>query len=631
MKLLLAALGSGTQTAIQPPNINGNSTSFVDGKINLATSGVYDVTVATATPMFFKVWGAGGGGSSASNSGGRGGYAEGFITLQPNTTYKVVVGGPGQTGNWNLGVAGGSPGGGGLCGRTNSGTAWRGSGGGYSGIFVGTETHANSLLIAGGGGGGADPANAAGGNGGGTTGGTGPQPANGGPGGGGTQTQGGAAGTTGANYSAGNTAGSALTGGKGATTLTTTYSGAGGGGGYYGGGGGGGNNTAGGNGGGGSGYLHPTLVTGGQLLRLVEAGGIVPNSLDQDYISPAGTQAAGTAVNTFAGSGLVVIKDGYLISDITASGLLQPNTTRVFTATTASPTVTWSSPNLYGGITLTSTGTITIPSGVSLGTITIVATNFTGQTFSKNFFVGANSAAYSDESDYNLTMTPASGVTLVSTEIPFSGVFSAYFSSTSGTVGSYGIIIDNAILALGTGDFCIELWAKSSATLNASAGLISASTIGGASGASGAGIARDIQWTGNSGVSTTVTSAIANHPFGWSHVAFVRSGTTLRTFVNGTQVASTTGTLRNLNSTKYAIAQRYSSGTFSGSQNWVWQGWMTNIRIVKGYSVYSGNFLAPTQPVAQSGALSAPAYPNTQNVDTTWPQSACVFLTNFRS
>jgi hypothetical protein len=616
MKLLLAALSSGTQGGIE---INGAPTSFVDGKINLATSGVYNLSAGTARPMFFKVWGAGGGSSGlgGSNSGGRGGYAEGFIQLQPNTTYKIVVGGPGQTGTTAGGAAGGSPGGGG------SAPGARGSGGGYSGVFLGTETHANSLLIAGGAGGGVGPNNTAGGNGGGTTGGSGPNNGFGSSGDGGTQTAGGL-GPGGAGGSSGIT-GSALTGAPGSGS-------GGGGGGYYGGGSGSAgafNTPAGGNGGGGSGYLHPTLVTGGQLLRLAEAGGAVPKSTDPDYISPAGTQAAGATQGTFAGSGLVVIKDGYLILDITASGPLQPDTTRVFTATTFSPTVTWSSPNLYGGITLTSTGTITIPSDVSTGIITIVATSFTALTFSKNFFIGALSAAYHDESNYNLTMTPASGVTLVSTERPFSDVFSAYFSSTTGTLGTYGIIIDNAVLALGTGDFCVELWAKSSATLNVNAGLISGTTLAAATG--GANIARDYQWTGTSNAPTSITSTIATHPFGWSHVAFVRSGTTLRTFVNGIQVGSTTGTIRNLLSTKYAIAQRYAGGSSSGSQNWVWQGWMTNIRIVKGYSVYSGNFAIPTQPLAQNGALSALAYPGTQNVDTTWPESACVFLTNFRN
>lgn len=389
MSLLALAMNSGTTIV---PTINGSTVNYTNGKISLSTAGVYDLTVAASTPIFFKVWGAGGGSSSASNSGGRGGYTEGFIQLQAGTTYKVVVGGPGQTGANNLGVAGGSPGGGGLCGRTNSSSSWRGSGGGYSGIFVSTETHANSLLIAGGGGGGADPANGGGGNGGGTTGGTGPNPFNGAAGGGGTQTAGGAGpcNLVGCStYPSGNTAGSALTGGKGATALTTNYSGAGGGGGYYGGGGGSGNNTAGGNGGGGSGYIHPTLVTQGQFIQVASVGGSVPNSSDADYISPAGTQAAGSTVNTFAGSGLVVLKDGYAINDITASDALSAGTTRSFTARTLSPTITWSSPNLYGGITLTSAGVITIPNNISTGTITITATNFRGQTFSKDFFVGA--------------------------------------------------------------------------------------------------------------------------------------------------------------------------------------------------------------------------------------------------
>ena len=392
MSLLALAMNSGTAIEVVP-NIDGNIVNYVDGKISLPTGGVYDLTVAYTTPIMFKIWGAGGGSSQSANSGGRGGYTEGLIWLQAGTTYKVVVGGPGQTGYGYTGatangVAGGSPGGGGLCGRSANGTAWRGSGGGYSGVFVGTETHANSLLIAGGGGGGAE----AGGNGGGTTGGTGPNSGNGAAGGGGTQTEGGTApcnllGCS--TYQSGNTAGSELTGGKGATTFTTFYTGGGGGGGYYGGGGGSGNNYAGGPGGGGSGYIHPTLVTHGQFQQVAAYGGDVPNSSDADYISPAGTQAAGTTQGTFAGSGLVVVKDGSLIHNITPSGDLLESSTRSFTASTLSPTVSWSSPNLYGGITLTTAGVITIPSNIISGTITITATNFRGQTFSKDFFVGA--------------------------------------------------------------------------------------------------------------------------------------------------------------------------------------------------------------------------------------------------
>lgn len=239
----------------------------------------------------------------------------------------------------------------------------------------------------------------------------------------------------------------------------------------------------------------------------------------------------------------------------------------------------------------------------------------------------AFTAAFKDESQYNLTMTPDSGVSLDSNERPFDGVYSGYFSSTAGTVGTYGVIINDAILALGTGNFCIELWAKSSNTLSTSAGLFSASTIGGAAGPA---IGRDQQWTGTNSTSVSVSAAIGTHPIPWSHIAFVRSGVTLRTYKNGVQIGTAGTSATNCTATKYAIAQRYASGTFGGSNAWVWQGWLTNIRIVKGYSVYSGNFSTPTAPVLQSGAASASAYPSTVNVDTTFPSSACVFLTNFR-
>jgi hypothetical protein len=241
---------------------------------------------------------------------------------------------------------------------------------------------------------------------------------------------------------------------------------------------------------------------------------------------------------------------------------------------------------------------------------------------------GAFVAAYRDESDYNLTMTPAAGVSIDSNERPFAGVYSGYFPSSAGAViGTYGIIINNAILALGTGDFCVELWAKSSTTVSTSAGLFSGSTIGGAAGVA---IGRDIHWTGNNSETVARVNVPINHPFGWSHIAFIRSGSTIRSYIDGTQIGATSGYLRNLTATKYAICHRYADGSFSSLNGAVWLGWLTNIRIVKGYSVYSGNFSAPTAPVLQSGALSASAYPSTTNVDTTFPRSACVFLTNFR-
>ena len=147
------------------------------------------------------------------------------------------IGGAGANGGVG-GFSGGGNGGGGF-GQGGGGHGEGGGGGGFTGLFEGSVTVGNAIIIAGGGGGGSnDPAG--GGAGGGLTGGDG---TNGGRAGkGGTQSAGGAGSGNGGNP------GGALQGGSGA---------AGGGGGYYGGGGGQtvGGCCADGAGGGGSSYI----------------------------------------------------------------------------------------------------------------------------------------------------------------------------------------------------------------------------------------------------------------------------------------------------------------------------------------------------------------------------------------
>jgi len=108
----------------------------------------------TTTKVIAKVWGAAGGAGTSywSTFGGPGGY--GTATINTNTlgsSFTVVVGQGGRTsagerstyGHVNLSTDGRPGGFGASC----------GDGGGLSGIFNGTSTHANSILIAGGGGG----------------------------------------------------------------------------------------------------------------------------------------------------------------------------------------------------------------------------------------------------------------------------------------------------------------------------------------------------------------------------------------------------------------------------------------------------------------------------------------------
>ena len=197
-----------------------NYDSFVPGRTYTLVSS--DILIARVNAA-----GAGGGGSSTrSIVGSRGGSSNGTFTFVKGQEYKLVIGSGGDI------TTAGLPGGG-------SGGSGRGGGGGYTGLFVGSVSHANAIIIGGGGGGSTgDPA--VGGAGGGEEGDAG---SNGGrAGSGGTQTAGGFG--KGASGS-----GSELQGGNGSNAGA-------GGGGYYGGGGG---NPSGpisdGAGGGGSGYI----------------------------------------------------------------------------------------------------------------------------------------------------------------------------------------------------------------------------------------------------------------------------------------------------------------------------------------------------------------------------------------
>ena len=219
--------------------------------------------------IYVKLWGAGGGGGSQGNwaaggPGGGGGHARGLIPVTAGMTYTIVVGIGGQT-NYPGGIAPSYGGGGGLVNVFN---VYAGQGGGYCGIFQGSVTQSNALLIAGGGGGGSSSRFMVG-NWGGAGGGQSGEQGNsayqntasfgGAPG---TQTAGGASNTTLSAQPCG--PGYALTGG-----YTNSLGGAGGGG-YFGGAGGGyteGNIAAGnpgtmGGGGGGSGYIASSVIFG---------------------------------------------------------------------------------------------------------------------------------------------------------------------------------------------------------------------------------------------------------------------------------------------------------------------------------------------------------------------------------
>lgn len=274
------------------------------GDLVLSTAGQYTIGSPSGTQVLVLVWGAGGGCAVpslvASQPGGGGGFVQGTFTIDAGSSCTFVVGnavgpaGPGAFGNPVVPAANLVP--------------TTGASGGYSGVFLGTVSHSNAILVAGGGGSpGANDGGSmgAGGGGGGTTGEPGGSPyvgpANGA---GGTQSAGGAGGTS--PHTPGGS-GSALQGGVGGNRGGSGAHGGSGGSGYYGGGGGAGQvniNSDGGGGGGGGSYLGPSVSNGTTIGTTTNAAA---NSSSPKYV-PGKAQGSVFPGGSVTGSpGLIVI------------------------------------------------------------------------------------------------------------------------------------------------------------------------------------------------------------------------------------------------------------------------------------------------------------------------------------
>lgn len=87
----------------------------------------------------------------------------------------------------------------------------------------------------------------------------------------------------------------------------------------------------------------------------------------------------------------------------------------------------------------------------------------------------------------------------------------------------------------------------------------------------------------------------------WSHIAVTRFGSTIRIFLNGTQVGSgNIGTTALANSSANIWVGTTSNGTYA---NFV--GYIDEVRITKGVARYSANFTPPTEAFPTSASISA--------------------------
>lgn len=169
---------------------------------------------------------------------------------------------------------------------------------------------------------------------------------------------------------------------------------------------------------------------------------------------------------------------------------------------------------------------------------------------------------------------------------------SAYFDGT----GDYLTVPNNAVLNLGSSNFTMEAWIYLTA-VGARATIIGKLSSGGSATDSSYGfevnasnklygyVSNGTAYAGATGA----TSLVANV---WYHAAFVRNGNTFTVYLNGVSDGTTTITTAVNTSTASVGVGR--PGDYNG---YYFTGFNSNVRLVVGTAVYTGNFTPPTSPL----------------------------------
>jgi hypothetical protein len=201
---------------------------------------------------------------------------------------------------------------------------------------------------------------------------------------------------------------------------------------------------------------------------------------------------------------------------------------------------------------------------------------------------GAQNNTFLDSSTNNFSIT-RNGDTTQGSFNPYmpSGYWSGFFDGT----GDFLSVASNAAFDIGSSDFTVECWFYSNSFATGQ-GLISRYNF--ISVGAGWGLilnsATSIRFIrGNDILLDATVSAMAVGT--WYHVAAVRNGSTLTTYLNGVQAAQATG-ISNFTDATTAL-QIGRTNTVTNDLN----GYISNARVVKGTAVYTTAFTPPTAPL----------------------------------
>ena len=214
-----------------------------------------------------------------------------------------------------------------------------------------------------------------------------------------------------------------------------------------------------------------------------------------------------------------------------------------------------------------------------------LTTTSQGATASQVSLLTAQNATIVDNSSNAFTITNTGTVT-ASGIYPFGPYYSGSFNGTSSylTISSPG-----TNFSFGSGNFTVEAWIYNSAPINANSKSIFDLW------AVGTSDSYKLFLNGNNRLQwaiyadgTADVSALTIPNTTWTHIAWTRSGSNVYLFINGV-LKDTTGTTYTANGTANPFIGKAADG--SGA---FFNGYISNLRVVKGTAVYTGNFTPPT-------------------------------------
>jgi len=194
---------------------------------------------------------------------------------------------------------------------------------------------------------------------------------------------------------------------------------------------------------------------------------------------------------------------------------------------------------------------------------------------------------------------------------------SGYFNGSTDNLSA----VSSAAFGFGINDFTIDLWVYVTNISNAmslvdlrngteiTTNPLLYMAIGGA-----------ISWLVNGAVQIASAAITANS---WVHIAVSRSSASTKLFINGKQAGSTYSDINNYGQSSAFIGRGSVAATLYVN------GYLSNVRLVKGTGVYTGDFTPPTlAPLTTEGSTSAASYPSTTNVNTSFASSSTSLLLN---